>query len=119
MAPLGIDVRHFGLLLALSQLGPCTQRELIDALDVDRSSMVLLVDTLERAKLVERQRVARDRRAHAVHLTATGRTRLEDALATAARVEASLLAPLDADERRVLNDLLWRLIRHSTAVSKS
>jgi DNA-binding MarR family transcriptional regulator len=105
-----VELRHVGVLDAIAKTGPLSQRELIDRLQVDKSSMVHIVDELERQGLAERRRNERDRRSHAVHITPAGAKRLAAAQASSAEVMAGLLAPLSAAERRLLHDLLARFI---------
>lgn len=108
-----VELRHLGVLATLAEAGPLSQRALIDRLQVDKSSMVYIIDELERQGLAERRRNELDRRSYAVHLTATGRDRLAAATATAGEVMAGLLAPLSEGERRTLQELLARFISHA------
>ncbi len=72
VAHLELRSKHYGVLLLLRE-GPLTQAEIGRGVRVDRTTMVSLVDELERLGLVERARHAEDRRAHAVTLTSKGR----------------------------------------------
>lgn len=119
LASLEIDVRHFGVLAVVGQLDAPTQRQLIETLDVDKSSMVTWLDHLERGGLVERRRIAGDRRAYAVHLTEDGRQRLDAATRVSSTVMTTLLEPFDAQERHHLNVMLWRLIRQAALQEQS
>jgi DNA-binding MarR family transcriptional regulator len=109
----GIDLRHLGVLGELARRGPCSQRQLIDAGQLDKSSMVHVVDDLERAGLAGRERDPNDRRAHAVRITDAGRQRLAAASATANAVVDRLLTPFTGEERRTLHDLLARFIENA------
>src|SRR4051812_31513105 len=73
LEPLGIQSNHYGVLLTLAHRGPRSQRQLIDAVNSDKSSMVRTVDDLEERGLVARRPAVGDRRAYAVELTAEGR----------------------------------------------
>ncbi len=110
LRPLGVEYRHFSVLLQLRRGGPASQRELIDALGSDKSSMVRTVDDLEQLGLCRRRPAAGDRRAYAVELTPDGRELLAKAEATAAGVSSHLLAHLPAADRRALRDLLARFV---------
>ena len=107
---LDLDLRHVGVLAALASRGPSTQAELVAAVEMDKSSMVYVVDRLEAKGLVRRDRAVGDRRAYAVTLTDEGRQRLGEAAAVATGVMAELLEGFDPDEERQLNDLLQRII---------
>jgi DNA-binding MarR family transcriptional regulator len=110
LRPLGIDLRGLGVLSVLAHRGPMSQRQLASAIDLDKSSMVLLVDALERLGLVERERAAHDRRAYALRITNAGRERLSEADHRAAATLDDFLEPLSARERQDLNALLTRLV---------
>ena len=73
LAPLGIAGRHFGVLLMLHRDGPLSQRELMDRLGAEKSSMVRTIDELEDRDLCVRRPSTSDRRANAIHLTEAGR----------------------------------------------
>lgn len=115
----GVELRHLGVLGVLAEAGPLSQRALIDRLQLDKSSMVYIVDELERQGLAERRRNERDRRSHAVHITVAGRERLAAAVATTGEVMADLLAPLSPADREHLHTLLARFIDHAAGVRPS
>jgi DNA-binding MarR family transcriptional regulator len=108
-----IDLRHFGVLGRLAESGPAPQAALVDELQMDKSSMVYVIDELERQGLVNRRRDEHDRRRYAVHLTAEGRDRLAEASRTAAETMTKLLDPLPRAEQRTLHALLARFIDHA------
>jgi DNA-binding MarR family transcriptional regulator len=110
LRPLGVEARHFGTLRALGEHGPLSQRQLMDLQDVDKSAMVRIVDDLERAGLVQRRPHPHDRRAHAVHLTATGRRRLAKASGVAAAVDEQLFGELAGTDQARLRDMLQTVI---------
>jgi DNA-binding MarR family transcriptional regulator len=89
---------------------PASQQELSERLLVNRTIMVRLVDRLEAAGLVRRDRNPRDRRSYALVLTARGRQVLRPMEGAADRGEARLTVALRPEERRRLNELLRRLL---------
>lgn len=109
----GVELRHLGVLGALAEAGPLSQRALVDRLQLDKSSMVLIVDELERQGLAERRRNERDRRSYAVHLTPAGRNRLAAAARATDEVMAGMFAPLSPADQERLHDLLRRVIEHA------
>jgi len=88
---------------------PMTQKALGDMLRIDRTTMVTLIDDLERKGLVVRQRHPRDRRAFLVWPTEPGRTAKTEAVAILDEQQHCFLAPLTAAERQQLAALLKRL----------
>ena len=109
LGPLGLDVRGFALLLALELYGPSSQRELIDRMGIDKSTMVRLVDDLEAGELVSRERAPLDRRAYSVVMTRRGEQALADGRQVATDVGDRIFGRLRANERSQLIDLLRRL----------
>ncbi|HTX30314.1 MAG TPA: MarR family winged helix-turn-helix transcriptional regulator [Solirubrobacteraceae bacterium] len=113
IAAVGLTPRGWGALNVLDKEGAITQQWLGTCIGMDPSSMVATIDELEAAGLVERRRNPHDRRAHALHITAKGRRALTEGRKVARRAQEELLAPLDADERRQLHELLLRLVQGS------
>jgi len=109
LLPLDLGVGHFGVLALLFARGGLSQQQLIEILEVDKSSMVYLIDELEKQGLAERRPAPGDRRAHAVHLTEKGRQRLIAAGPIVARVQKRFLGPLKPGERDQLNLLLRKI----------
>jgi DNA-binding MarR family transcriptional regulator len=110
LAPLGLDPRQFGALSVLADEGPVSQQRLGERMGVDRTTMVALVDGLERSGLVERERNPEDRRAYALRATPRGRRVLERAAAAAERAEAEFLARVPAQDARRLKQILRTLL---------
>jgi DNA-binding MarR family transcriptional regulator len=109
LAPLGLRVRHYGVLQALAESGPASQQALGRWLGIDRTTMVGTVDDLERLALVARKPDPADRRANRVELTARGRTTLVRATGAVAAADRGLLASFTPAEQQTLRDLLQRL----------
>jgi DNA-binding MarR family transcriptional regulator len=102
----GLRARHLLALTVLRELGQTSQANLSEALRLDRTNLVGLLNELEDAGLIERRRSPEDRRRHMVALTPTGGSRLEEMERAVAGVEERILAPLDFDQRVTLHALL-------------
>jgi DNA-binding MarR family transcriptional regulator len=109
LRPLGIDVRGLCMLLALELYGPSSQRRLIDVSGIDKSTMVRVVDDLETAGLVRRERVPTDRRAYSITLTDDGERVLANARRTAVDVGDRLFGAFTKPDREKLIALLRTL----------
>lgn len=104
-----------GVLHTVAHHEPVSQREVSERLGLDPSDLVSLVDILDRAGLVQRRRDPTDRRRVLLEITAAGRTAVRRLEAVSRAVTDEVLAPLDADQRELLEDLLHRVVDHHTA----
>ncbi len=108
LRPLGIELRHFAVLMVLVNRGPTLQRDLVEATGSDKAGIMRVVDDLERRGLAVRKPVAGDRRVRQVEITARG-LELYDAAHLAAKPLAQrLVAELEPGEAEQLTDLLTR-----------
>jgi DNA-binding MarR family transcriptional regulator len=104
-----ISVPQLGTLLLIEANPGVSQSALAEALRFDRSTLVQIIDRLEGRGLVRRETSARDRRSHALTLTAAG-SRLLVTLKGLVRLhEAEIAASLSEAERATLLALLERL----------
>ncbi len=101
--------RQLRILDLLADRGPIGQRELAELMGIDHSVLVNLLNPLEAAKQVKRERDTVDRRRHMVTIAAAGRRRLAQADQAFRDAEDAFFAPLGAEEREQLHALLSRL----------
>jgi len=106
LAPFGIEGRELAVLSMLQSQGPLSQRALGQALHVDRTTMVSLIDQLEEKGLAQRARNQQDRRLYDVGLTEDGQHITARADAAAARAEVELLADLTPTAAREFRRML-------------
>jgi len=99
-----------GVIAVVAHHQPVSQREISDALGLDASDVVGVMDVLESAGIVERRRDPHDRRRHAVVLTEEGEAAAQRFLDLRAEVEERVFGGLNANERRQLTDLLARAV---------
>lgn len=109
MESIGLTPRMWGALNVIDAEGPVTQQQLGREIGMDPSTMVSTIDELEVKGLVQRRPHPTDRRAHALHITDAGRDTLTRGRGLAREAQNELLAPLSAEDRRVLHDLLLRI----------
>jgi|SRR5581483_1345083 len=108
LRPTQLSPRHVVALLELDR-GPASQQALCDAVGVDASKLVGLLNDLEADGLVERRRDSADRRRHIVQISELGRTRLAAAREAATAVDERLLSALSGEERGKLQSFLVRI----------
>ncbi len=112
LAPLGLRSREFWL-LALAGMGNLSQHEMADLCGVDPSSLVAVLDSLERRGWLRRQRNPQDRRMQWVQRTLAGDRLFTRALPRAQRAEAQQLAVLSATHQRQLVATMRKLVEIS------
>jgi DNA-binding MarR family transcriptional regulator len=111
----GLTPPLFALLNVVGSREGAIQQELGAAMGIDRTTMVSLIDQLERAGLANRRQSAKDRRAREIAITPKGRQLLERARLMITQAEDDVLAGLSADERRDLMRLLRRALESAPA----
>jgi DNA-binding MarR family transcriptional regulator len=104
----GLTTRQCTTLMLLAG-GRMSQQALAEALAVDPSVLVAILNDLERAGLAERRRDPADRRRHIVEITAAGNQALARAQDAVSAVERELFSDLDEDELVTLRNLLARV----------
>lgn len=88
-----------------------TQTRLTQITGIEKSSLVLFLDALERDGWVERRRHPTDRRAYIVHLTGPGAERFNQVGQRLHENETECLAAFEDAERKQMSGLLLRLIQ--------
>jgi DNA-binding MarR family transcriptional regulator len=104
----GLKPRQCQAILLLDEHDCMTQRDLGEAMGVDPSILVGLLNPLEEEGLISRERDAGDRRRHNISLTRKGRDRLKKIEREQAAAEDAYFAELEPSEVEQLCDLLSR-----------
>src|ERR687886_1941204 len=110
LAPLGVSARGYHVLKAALS-GERTQTELAEIVGLDKTTMVVTVDELERDGLAERKPSPHDRRARIIAVTAAGRRKVAEADKVKERVQADVLGELPARDQKALIDALDKLVQ--------
>src|SRR5256886_3716232 len=105
----GFETYDYGVLALLAEGARVTQANIADALALDPSRLVALLDSLEERALITRQRDPQDRRRHVVTITTKAERELAQLREIVTEFEDEFLAPLDPAARRTLHELLQRL----------
>ena len=106
----GLQPGHLAVLGTLTDCGSMSQRALGELSHIEKSSMVLIIDSLERAGWVRRGRDPNDRRAHLVQMTEDGVRRFESLGQRLVEAQEGFLHALSQRERALLIDLLKQLV---------
>ena len=100
----GFETYDYGVLALLAEGARVTQANIADALALDPSRLVALLDSLEERALITRQR-----RRHVVTITTKGERELAQLREIVTGFEEEFLAPLDPESRKKLHELLQLL----------
>ena len=103
---IGLSPALFAVLNYVRARDGAIQQQIGSAMGIDPSTMVSLVDQLERAGLARRRPNPQDRRAREVLITPKGRRTLKRGRELAKEVEGDVLQGLSSAERRQLVTLL-------------
>jgi|Tabmets5t2r1_1033131.scaffolds.fasta_scaffold00956_3 DNA-binding MarR family transcriptional regulator len=98
------------VLTALTDLGPLSQQELADSLDLDKSHLVARLDRLQDRGLLARQQDPDDRRRNRLVLTSSGRALIKRLDPIAHQSQQGFLEALTESERATLVSLLTRVL---------
>ncbi len=99
----------FGVLVIIEANPDLKQSELARATHLDRSTVVTIIDNLERRGLVERRAALYDRRSNAIRLTDAGVTLLRKLKRQVSQHEKRLLDNFSAAERETFLALLKKV----------
>lgn len=109
MAGAKLTQRQFAVLHATAKKEGLTQTDLVKATGIDRSTLAELVARMVKNGLLEREKLADDARANAVHLSEEGRTLLELATLGAMEADAAILTALPKNKRASFLETLRRI----------
>src|SRR3954452_4031497 len=108
--PLGVSNRGYHV-LATAESGEFTQKELAERIGLDKTTMVVTVDELERAGLAERRPASTDRRARVISGTQAGQRKIREGQEIVDRIQGDVLTSLPARERKVFLEALGALVK--------
>jgi DNA-binding MarR family transcriptional regulator len=107
LAPLGLTpAQERALRMITRSAQPPRMTELADHLGIVPRSVTTVVDALEEAGLVRRETDPRNRRAIRLHLTGRGMAVREEMRQARRQAAEDLFAPLAAEDRKALGELL-------------
>jgi DNA-binding MarR family transcriptional regulator len=112
---IGMRLKQSVALSVLRDYGPMPQQTLGESLHLDANNLVLLLNDVEAAGLVERRRDPGDRRRHIVEVTDAGRRAAAQAERALEGVEDEVLGALSPHERAELRRLLHKALEGNGA----
>ncbi len=119
MKKIGLSRTQWQTLLWMKILGPCSQKELLQNLDIDAGHLTRVLDEFEKNKYITRTAVADDRRALFIQMTKRCEQKLIPHLENSLAIEnALLLKGLSTNENKMLAQLLQKLAKNMTNISE-
>lgn len=91
-----------------------TQTEIADQLSIQGATVTSMLQRMEEANLVTRQRDADDNRLVRVYLTDLGREKERDITGQFVKLEETIFAGIPDDQRDVLRQMLYKLLNNMT-----
>jgi MarR family transcriptional regulator, transcriptional regulator for hemolysin len=110
LTPIGVSPRGYHVLKAALS-AEHTQTELAEMVGLDKTTMVVTVDELERDGLAERKPAPHDRRARIIAVTAAGKRKVAEAEKVKEHVQADVLGELPEPDQKALIDALDKLVQ--------
>jgi len=105
----GLTVTQLGIIEALTHLGPMTISTLCKKLLLTGGNMTLVLDNMEKKKLIRRVYDEKDRRSIYIHLTAKGERAFSEYFIKHANFVTKLFGVLTVEEQKQLGKLLKKL----------
>ena len=99
IAHLGITPDQFTVMRTLLENEGIRQRELTELMSSDPNTVASLLERMEKAGLIQREKHHKDRRAHQLTLRASGLRKYEEARAIAVAMQAEVLSALPEEAR--------------------
>jgi DNA-binding MarR family transcriptional regulator len=106
---LRITSGHAGIMRLVSLSNKISQRELADKLSVNPSRLVILLDELEKKKLIQRTVDSSDRRNHNLRLTEGGVKMVKKVGGISRSLTESICGSLSPGEKDMLESLLQKI----------
>jgi DNA-binding MarR family transcriptional regulator len=110
---------QYAALIAIRDRPGMDQRTLVDQIAIDRSTIGSMLKTLESRRLIRRVTPKDNQRVKQLFLTETGDRLLQSTREHIHRVQERILAPLDAEQRKLFTELLSRLVNINNKLSRA
>jgi DNA-binding MarR family transcriptional regulator len=110
LRPLDLRPKQFAVMNIVALADGPSQQEVGAQMELDPSGLIATIDQLEARGWLERWRSETDRRRHALYLTGSGKTKLDEGRRVALDRARGLTSALGAKERSTLLGLLRKLL---------
>jgi DNA-binding MarR family transcriptional regulator len=116
---LGITDQQLFILVALENLGPQVQAHLSEPLQIDKATMVGLINGLESKGLVQRLPHPVDRRAVLVQLTEAGREVMGKGFELSAEFTRKSFKGVSPEEQQIFQEVLEKLAANTLEIAQA
>ena len=107
----GITPALFGLMMIVSKNEGLSQSRLAQALGIDVSTMVAMIDRIEKKRWIQRKKSNVDRRSHALYLTKEGNRLIDRLCLLVEGHEKKFFNNLNLSEKKTLLALLKKITK--------
>ena len=104
-----LSTSQFGVIEALYHLGPLCQKDIGEKILKTSGNITLVIDNLEKRKLVKRKKDSNDRRRMKVRLTESGYELIEKIFPDHSKIAHKVFSVLEPEEQNSLSLLLKKL----------
>jgi DNA-binding MarR family transcriptional regulator len=115
IAPLGIVVGQFPILLELWEKDGVSQRELLEKIDVEQATLANTLNRMERDGLIKRTKSSADARIQLIWLTEKSKAIQNDAYESANTVNTAALNGLNPSEQEQFIHYMGRILANLRA----
>jgi len=115
LSSVGLTLSQFGVLEAIFHLGPLSQRDLGRKILRSSGNITMVIDNLEKRRLVRRERDTSDRRMFIVHLSGEGQKLIQNIFPSHAALITRELSVLNPADQKVLGNLCKKVGVGATA----
>ncbi|WP_245835676.1 MarR family winged helix-turn-helix transcriptional regulator [Virgibacillus ndiopensis] len=109
LSSLKLSAKQYGILQYLDEKPNSSQKQVGDALQIDRTTMVSHIDHLEEMEYVRRTRNPNDRRSFVLTTTKLGQQKLETGRNHIENIELDVLSSLTNNEQEALKTILLKV----------
>jgi MarR family transcriptional regulator for hemolysin len=113
---LGLTAAQWKVILVLNIMDGPTQKEIAEKINVDGSTLVPVIDKMEREGLVERKADSRDRRNNRIFLTKKSESTVDSIIVIILQLRKIIYAGISESEINSAKNVLKTLIKNSDTV---
>jgi MarR family 2-MHQ and catechol resistance regulon transcriptional repressor len=106
-----LSISQFGVIEALYHIGPLCQKDIGDKILKTSGNITLVIDNLEKRKLVKREKDPDDRRRMTVRFTESGHELIDKIFPIHSKIAHNVFSVLEPEEQNSLSLLLKKLGR--------